>query len=128
LSNAIREFVEPGSILRTDGWSGYTTIKKYGYVHEVVRKDAQIGDDLLPYCHRIASLLKRWFMGTLQGAVSSDHLRYYLDEFKFRFNRRTSNSRGKLFYRLVQQATMVDPAPVKTLTKIIRGKRHALEN
>ena len=61
--------------------------------------------------HRIASLLKRWLTGTYQGAVRPQHLDYYLDEYTFRFNRRTSVSRGKLFYRLVQQAMMIDPVP-----------------
>jgi hypothetical protein len=65
--------------------------------------------------HRIASLLKRWLLGTHQGAVRPEHLDYYLDEFAFRFNRRTSRSRGKLFYRLLQQAVQVDPAPYQSL-------------
>ena len=69
----------------------------------------------LKLAHLVASLLKRWLLGTYQGAVRPPHLAYYLDEFVFRFNRRTSASRGKLFYRLVQQAMMVDPAPVATL-------------
>lgn len=127
LKNAIQQFVEPGSIVRTDGWNGYNIIKNEGYIHEVLRGDAQVGDDLLPYCHRVASLLKRWLMGTLQGAVSSEHLAYYLDEFTFRFNRRRSKSRGKLFYRLVQQAAMIEPAPLKTLVKQARGKRPAVK-
>ena len=46
---------------------------------------------------------------TYQGAVQPHHLNYYLDEFTFRFNRRTSASRGKLFYRLVQQSALSDP-------------------
>src|SRR2546430_16208987 len=58
----------------------------------------------MPRVHRIASLLKRWILGTHQGAVAPRHLPYYLDEFTFRFNRRKSKSRGKLFYRLMQQA------------------------
>ncbi len=61
--------------------------------------------------HRVASLLKRWLLGTHQGAVVRTHLPYYLDEFTFRFNRRTSRQRGMLFYRLVQQALAVEPAP-----------------
>jgi ISXO2-like transposase domain len=64
---------------------------------------------------RVMSLLKRWLMGTHQGAVSQNHLDDYLDEFTFRFNRRTSASRGKLFYRLAQYATQVDPAPYASL-------------
>ena len=69
--------------------------------------------ELLPRVHLVAALLKRWLLGTHQGAVSSEHLAYYLDEFTFRFNRRKSRSRGKLFYRLLQQAVAVEPAPYK---------------
>src|SRR5215469_1825250 len=65
--------------------------------------------ELMPRVHRVISLLKRWLIGTHQGAVSHKHLEYYLDEFTFRFNRRTSRSRGKLFFRLTQQAVAVDP-------------------
>ena len=67
--------------------------------------------------HRVASLLKRWLMGTHQGAVTQEHLDYYLDEFTFRFNRRRSANRGKLFYRLVQQAVAIGPAPYKSLVR-----------
>ena len=64
---------------------------------------------MLPRVHLVCSLLQRWLMGTHQGAVSRKRLDYYLDEFTFRFNRRTSKSRGKLFFRLAQQAVAVDP-------------------
>ena len=74
----------------------------------------------MPRVHRVASLLKRWLLGTHQGAISHEHLEYYLDEFTFRFNRRTSRSRGKLFYRLLQQAMQTTPAPYSTLSKGIR--------
>ena len=76
----------------------------------MVREAAELGDNLLPLAHRVASLLKRWLGGTHHGAVRASHLDYYLDEFTFRFNRRTSRSRGKLFYRLMQQAVAVSPA------------------
>ena len=72
---------------------------------------AEVGKDLLPRCHRVASLLKRGLLGPHQGAVRAKQLEYYLDEFTFRFNRRTSQYRGKLFYRLAQQAVQVDPVP-----------------
>jgi hypothetical protein len=64
-------------------------------------------------------LLKRWLLGTHQGAIGQEHLDYYLDEFTFRFNRRKSASRGKLFYRLVQQAAQVQPV---TFTSLIRPR------
>ena len=69
--------------------------------------------------HLVASLLKRWLLGTYQGAVKPTHLAYYLDEFTFRFHRRTSRSRGKLFYRLVQQALLVEPIPEKELKAVV---------
>jgi hypothetical protein len=73
--------------------------------------------ELLPRVHRVASLLKRWILRTHQGAISHDHLGFYLDEFTFRFNRRRSASRGKLFFRLAQQAVQVGPAPMESLLK-----------
>jgi len=69
----------------------------------------------MPAVHRVASLLKRWLLGTHQGAVSSEHLDYYLDEFTFRFNRRSSRSRGLLFYRLLEQAAVSSPAPYRAI-------------
>lgn len=105
----VKENVEPGSTVRTDDWSGYTGLTSEGYQHIVVCEFANVGKTLLPLAHRVAALLKRWLLGTHQGAVHSSHLDYYLDEFTFRFNRRTSRSRGKLFYRLLQQAVNVEP-------------------
>ena len=114
-ANSLQAFVEeavvPGSLVHTDGCVGYDRLGKSGYRHRITllegRRDPAA--DLLPRVHRVASLLKRWLLGTHQGAVSFDHLDYYLDEFTFRFNRRTSRSRGKLFYRLAQQAAAVEP-------------------
>ena len=106
---AVQESVEPGSTVRTDGWSGYEGLSSKGYDHVVVRQDAEVGDNLLPLPHRVAALLKRWLGETHQGAVRASHLDYYLDEYTFRFNRRTSRSRGKLFYRLVQQVVAISP-------------------
>jgi len=109
LQAAVEKAVESGSTVRTDGWSGYNGLSDLGYVHDVVRTSADVGKNLLPLANRVASLLKRWLLGTHQGAVRPSHLDYYLDEFTFRFNRRTSRSRGKLFYRLMQQAAAVAP-------------------
>ena len=109
LTPAVKASVEPGSEVRTDGWSGYQDLPSAGYKRLIVREDADAGENLLPHAHRIASLLKRWLLGTHQGAVQPSHLDYYLDEFTFRFNRRTSRSRGLLFYRLIQQAMATVP-------------------
>lgn len=115
----VQEAVELGSQVRTDGWVGYDGLTAMGYRHKVsnVSKSRKRADELLPHVHRVVSLLKRWLMGTHQGAVSHGHLDYYLDEFTFRFNRRTSSSRGKLFYRLVQQAVQVAPQPYSVIIK-----------
>lgn len=114
LHGFIRDVVEPGSTVRTDGLSAYVGLR--GYVHDrQVQRDQPAGEHLLPRVHRVVSLLKRWLLGTHQGAVGPEHLDAYLDEFTFRFNRRTSASRGKLFYRLIQQAVQIEPAPFDTL-------------
>lgn len=124
LTPAVQEGVEAGSVVRTDGWSGYTALASKGYKHRVVREEAEVGDNMLPLAHRVAALLKRWLDGTHQGAVRSSHLDYYLDEFTFRFNRRTSRSRGKLFYRLIQQAVTIDAVTAQD----IRGGRGDLRD
>ena len=114
------EAVEPGSVIRTDGWPSYSRLQALGYRHEEVVTDAdrdRLEQDFASV-HRVASLLKRWLLGTHQGAVQNQHLEYYLDEFTFRFNRRTSRSRGLLFYRLMQQAVSTGAVPRQT---ILRG-------
>ena len=119
LESFIAENIEPGSVIHTDGWPGYGGVAAKGYVHQVtvLTGKKQSASELLPLVHLVASLLKRWLLGTHQGAVSREHLDYYLDEFIFRFNRRNSKSRGKLFYRLVQQAVAVEPVPYKAMVK-----------
>ena len=121
----VEEAVVPGSLLHTDGFISYDRLEKRGYRHRITfltgRKASAA--ELLPRVHRVVSLLKRWLLGTHQGAVSHAHLDYYLDEFTFRFNRCTSRHRGKLFYRLVQQAVAVEPAPYRSLIKHVRSRR-----
>lgn len=115
LANAVSQVVEVGSTIRTDGWDGYNTLPSKGFIHlPTIHKNAESGD-ATPLTHRVAALLKRWWLGTHQGAISPEHLQYYLDEFTFRFNRRTSKSRGKLFYRLIEQALQIDPITAKEL-------------
>jgi len=121
----VEDSIEPGSTVHTDGWQGYAGLDKKGYAHEVTvlrgrRKEAS---KLLPRVHRVISLLKRWLLGTHQGAASRAHLAYYLDEFTFRFNRRRSKSRGMLFYRLAQQAMATDPAPYLTIVQQASNRR-----
>ena len=121
----IKESVETGSVIHTDGWKGYSSVGSLGYTHEVtvLKGKKEDASELLPRVHLVISLLKRWLIGTHQGAVSHKHLDYYLDEFTFRFNRRKSTNRGKLFYRLAQQAIAIEPV---TLDKILHpGEKHA---
>jgi transposase-like protein len=115
--------VERGSVVRTDGLSSYRGLTAAGYTHQAITLTA--GDEpahvAMPAVHRVSSLLQRWLLGTHQGAVRAQHLDYYLDEFTFRFNRRSARHRGLLFYRLLQQA--VNTGQV-TLDQLIGGKHH----
>jgi transposase-like protein len=115
----IQDSVEAGSVVHTDGWLGYEPLKSKSYDHEItfLKGKKKSPSELMPRVHRVISLLKRWLMGTHQGAVSLEHLDYYLDEFTFRFNRRKSRSRGKLFFRLLQQAVAIDPVPYRSMVK-----------
>jgi transposase-like protein/ribosomal protein L37AE/L43A len=117
LQTFIADAIEPGSRVHTDGWDGYDWVTRNGDRHRVtfLRGEHELASELLPRVHRVVSLLKRWLLGTHQGAVSPAHLDYYLDEFTFRFNRRTSRHRGTLFFRLVQQAVAVAPVPYARL-------------
>ena len=116
LHGFIRAVIEPGSTVRTDGLQAYRRLTGYRHDRQVQRRQPP-DEHLLPRVHRVISLLKRWLLGTHQGAVGQNYLDYYLDEFTFRFNRRTSRSRGKLFYRLAQQAVQVSSVPFDSLTK-----------
>ena len=124
LQGFIDDVVEPGSLVHTDGWSGYNRVTAQGYRHRItVQSDhPEPAHELLPRVHLVVSLLKRWLLGTHQGAVTPAHLDYYLDEFTFRFNRRRSRHRGKLFFRLAEQAVQVEPAPYHALVKHVRRR------
>ena len=104
------EMIEPGSEVLTDGWGGYNTLVEHNYIHSktILSSSGDPAHVLMPGVHRIAALLKRWLLGTYQGSVSSKYLDYYLDEYTFRFNRRSAQARGLLFYRLVEQAVQVE--------------------
>lgn len=115
----VKEAVELGHVVHTDGWLGYAPLESHGYIHKItfLRGKKKSPSELLPRVHRVVSLLKRWLLGTHQGAVSAEHLDYYLDEFTFRFNRRKSRNRGKLFFRLVQQAAAVEPTTYRAIVE-----------
>ena len=130
LEGFILENIELGSVIHSDGWQGYAGVATKGYTHKVtiLTGNKKSASELLPLVHKVASLLKRWLLGTHQGAVSREHLDYYLDEFTFRFNRRKSKNRGKLFYRLVEQAMAVEPVPYKAMVRCYTGTGHLNRN
>lgn len=116
LHGFITDSVEPGGTIATDGLNAYLGLE--GYTHDRQIQRAQpAGEHLMPRVHRVVSLLKRWLIGTHQGAIGHEHLDDYLNEFTFRFNRRRSASRGKLFYRLAQQAVQVEPVTFDSLSR-----------
>jgi transposase-like protein len=119
LMSFIKENIVPDSKIITDGWSGYSSLsqsKKYKHEIKIISGSGQEAHELLPHVHMIDSLVKRWINGTHQGKVSPKHLSYYLDEFAFRFNRKLSTYRGKLFYRLIQQSVATSPVPLNEIT------------
>jgi transposase-like protein len=116
----VKESVLAGATIRSDGSPVYKSVQESGYEHRVT---VHLGSktpahESMPGVHRVAALLQRWMMGTHHGAVQPPQLDYYLDEFVFRFNRRTSRSRGLLFYRLLQQAVMTKPVTYGAIVEI----------
>ena len=123
----VQHAVQPGSVVITDGLQSYRRLPKRGYRHDrrVLLGRGESAEAVLPRVHRVASLPQALApgYGTHQGGVSREHLDYYLDEFTFRFNRRTSRHRGKLFHRLLEQAVAVGPVPYAAMVKGIRGRK-----
>jgi len=117
LSSFVTRNVEQGSEIITDGWSGYSFLKNSDYKHTVCVKSKEKDDDerQLPHVHLVISLLKRWLLGTHQGAVSDKHMQAYLEEYTFRFNRRNAAKRGLLFYRLLEGAVSIAPITTREL-------------
>jgi transposase-like protein len=111
------DHVSAGATVVTDGWPAYYKATEDRYAHErhVILNSGSEAHDLLPGVHRVASLTKRWLLGTHQGGVKPGHLPAYLDEFTFRFNRRRSRSRGLLFYRLLSGAVAARPRTYRSL-------------
>ena len=114
LQVATRNNIESGTVVRTDGWGGYNWMGKASSPYSRIKVneiDEEVAECVLPKCHLVISLFKRWLLGTLQGSMGKDHLEDYLNEFVFRFNRRTSRSRGLLFRRLAEMAVAAAPNP-----------------
>jgi len=119
LGTFVRETIATKSILCTDGWNGYNGLSDE-YVHRqtILSSSDDPAHIAMPGVHQVASLLKRWLLGTHQGSFAKEHLQSYLEEFTFRFNRRTSHSRGLLFHRLLEQAVSTPPV---TEDEILHG-------
>lgn len=116
LNSFIEQNIEHSSTIVTDGWASYSGLNKMGYIHKIHKPtDQEEGEEILPNVHRIASLLKRWLLGTHQSYLNKNKLGFYLDEYVFRYNRRTSNSRGLLFMRLVEQAVNTNPVTYENI-------------
>ncbi len=114
----VRDMVDPEAVVLTDGWDGYNGLPKLGYTRKAIVLSSS-GDPAhvsMPSVHRVASLLKRWILGTHQGSIVPAHLQSYLEEFTFRFNRRTSRSRGLVFRRLLEQAVVTRPVTEADVT------------
>lgn len=110
LNRFIEDNIRPSSMIITDGWPSYSGLTGMGYVHKIQKSTVKDGDEeVLPNVHRVASLLKRWLLGTHQSYLNKGKLEYYLDEYVFRYNRRTSKSRGLIFMRLIEQAVITAP-------------------
>ena len=107
-----------GATVHTDGWTGYNDLTNHGFDHvrTIISAEEVPAHESMPGVHCIAGLLKRWILGTHQGSVVPGHLQSYLEEFTFRFNRRNSNSRGLVFFRLLEQAVATKPVTESDVT------------
>jgi transposase-like protein len=122
----VRDVVMRGASVSTDGWTDYNGLLKDGYIHQqaVLSNSGDPAHVAMPGVHRVASLLKRWILGTHQGSVTPEHLQSYLEEFTFRFNRRTSRNRGLVFRRLLEQAIVTGPVTDADVTHGYQWRQH----
>jgi transposase-like protein len=130
IAAAVKASIAKGATVVSDGFQSYEMLPTLGYRHEqrVVRGSGRTASSRLPRVHRVASLLKRWLLGTHQGAVRREYLDYYLDEFTFRFNRRTSTARGMLFRRLLEQAVAIQPTTYDAIRKESRSRARSRDH
>lgn len=89
LTTFVRDQVARGSVVYTDGWEGYSGLRRLGYDHKpTVEGEPARAGKILPVIHREFSNLKTWLHGTHHGRVERQHLQAYVNEFAFRHNRR----------------------------------------
>jgi len=105
----IKGNVAAGSKVSTDGWKGYNGLEKDFVHHRILSTQTEDKESVLPGVHLVISLVKRVILGTFQGRFDPEYLQRYLDEYVFRFNRRTCKSPGKRFWRIMQQAATSPP-------------------
>lgn len=115
LQSFIRDTIKPGALIHTDGWGSYRGIDKEGFDHDMITAESVGVDELMPRIHLVASLFKRWLLGTHQGRFEEKYLNDYLEEYTFRFNRRTSKARGMLFFRVIENALVTQPTVLETI-------------
>jgi hypothetical protein len=116
LTSFAKENITIGSQVTTDGWFAYRGLVDKGYVHKaIVQSKTDDKESVLPGVHLVTSLVKRVILGTFQGRFDPQYLQRYLDEYVFRFNRRTCKAVGKRFWRIMQQATQSAPVARKDL-------------
>jgi transposase-like protein len=115
LRGFLADHVEEGATVITDGWQPYRAATAGRYVHQRQPGAGREATTTLPGVHRVASLAKRWLLGTHQGSADDAHLPSYLDEFVFRFNRRRSGTRGLVFYRVLELAVAHEPVRYRDL-------------
>lgn len=113
----VGDVVQAGATVHTDGWPSYSPLAVAGFRHRVTQVSGKndLAITAFPQIHLVASLLKRWLLGTHHGKVSSKHLQRYLDEFAFRFNRRRSAHVGKVFHRLAEQLVLHRAQPYREI-------------
>jgi transposase-like protein len=117
LEGFLDQNVAKPAAVATDGWSGYAGLDAAGYAHEPLNLSATWGDAALrlPAIHLVFGLAKRWLLGTHHGAVRTKHLGAYLDEFVFRFNRRTAKNLSHRFGRVIEHAVRIEPTTYRAL-------------
>ena len=117
IKSFVQDYIQCDAVVVTDGLPAYSKLGKAGFNHQphALKSGGEDAQAHLEHVHLVISLLKRWLAATHQGAVAPSHLQAYLNEFAFRFNRRLSHHRGKLFFRLMQQAVTTRPPAIKEM-------------
>jgi transposase-like protein len=80
--------IHQGSTIRSDGYSPYNKLKENGYRLEAECFDSKEKPEHLKWLHIVVSNMKAFLLGTYHG-VGGGHLQAFLDEFCYRFNRRS---------------------------------------